>query len=115
MHIKKGDTVQVIAGDDRGTTGVVLDVFVDQQRVLVEGVNKVYKHIRPSQRNPRGGRLSKEMPIHVSNVLLLNPELGRGVRTGVKTNANGDKVRVCKKTGRELGVLRKARTVVKAK
>jgi large subunit ribosomal protein L24 len=114
MLIRRGDLVEVIAGDDRSRGGVrkiakVLRVLRDENKIVVEGVNRVYKHVRPTQRNPRGGRLSKEMPIDVSNVLLYNPELGKGVRVGVKTNDAGDKVRVCKKTGKELGVLRRAR------
>jgi large subunit ribosomal protein L24 len=114
MLIRRNDMVEVITGDDRSaddqrTIGRVLRVLRKEHKVVVEGVNKVYKHVRPSQRNPKGGRLSKEMPISVSNVLLYNPELGRGVRIGVKVNENGDKVRVCKRTGRELGVLRPAK------
>lgn len=114
MHIKRGDLVEVIAGDDRSRgedrkIARVLRVLIEEQKVVVEGVNKVYKHVRPNRQNPRGGRLSMEMPIDASNVLLYNPELGRGVRTGVRTNDNGDKVRFCKKTGRELGTLRTAR------
>lgn len=115
MHIKRGDMVEVVAGDDRSRKGSrtiarVLRVLTAENKVVVEGINKVYKHVRPNRQNPRGGRLSMEMPIDVSNVLLVNPDLGRGVRTGVKTNANGEKVRYCKKTGRELGVLRRAKT-----
>jgi large subunit ribosomal protein L24 len=109
MHIRKGDIVQVIAGDDKGRTGTVLRVITKENRVVVEGMNRVYKHVRPSQRNPKGGRLQVEMPIHASNVLLVNPDLNRGVRTGVKINAAGDKVRYCKKTGKELGVIRPAK------
>lgn len=114
MLIKKGDMVEVITGDDRSrgdrrTIAKVLVVLRDEGKLVVEGVNKVYKHVRPSQRNPKGGRVSKEMPIQASNVLLYNPELGKGVRIGVKVNANGDKMRVCKKTGRELGLIRPAK------
>ncbi|MGL5095349.1 MAG: 50S ribosomal protein L24 [Planctomycetia bacterium] len=114
MLIKKGDLVEVVAGDDRSrggerTVGKVLRVMPDDNKLVVEGVNKVFKLIRPSQRNPKGGRLSKEMPINASNVLLYNAELGRGVRVGVKVNENGDKVRICRKTGKEMGVLRRAK------
>lgn len=112
--IRKNDVVEVICGDDRSrgqqrVIGKVLRVLHEENKIVVEGVNKVYKHVRPSQRNPRGGRLSKEMPIHVSNVLYYNPALGRGVRVGVKVNERGDKVLVCKKTGRELRVIRPAK------
>lgn len=109
VKIRRGDEVKVIAGDDRGATGKVLRVLREDNKVVVEGVNKVYKHVRPTQRNPKGGRVSKEMPIHVSNVLLYDSELGRGVRVGTKTDAEGNKVRVSRKTKRELGVVRPAR------
>jgi large subunit ribosomal protein L24 len=108
MYIRKGDLVQLIAGDDKGKTGSVLRVNRAKDRVVVEGCNKTKKSIKPSQRNPKGGQLSIELPVHVSNVLLVNPDLGKGVRIGVKVNERGDKVRYCRKTGRELGVLRKS-------
>jgi large subunit ribosomal protein L24 len=111
MYIRKGDVVQVLSGDDKGKIATVLRVDRLEKKVVVEGVNRVYKHVRPSQRNPKGGRLQLEMPIHASKVLLVNPDLGKGVRVGVKINQNGDKVRVCKKTGREIGQpLRRARS-----
>jgi large subunit ribosomal protein L24 len=116
MLIRRGDIVEVIAGDNRSrggnrTIGKVLRVLRRENKVVVEGVNKVYKHVRPSRRNPKGGRLSKEMPIDASDVLLYNPELGRGVRIGVRINAAGDKVRYCKKTGRELGIVKPAKLI----
>jgi len=111
VYIRKGDVVQVLSGDDKGKVATVLRVDRQAKKVVVEGVNRVYKHVRPSQRNPKGGRLQTEMPIHASKVLLVNPDLGKGVRVGVKINANGDKVRVCKKTGREIGQpLRRSRS-----
>ena len=73
MHIRLNDMVEVIAGDDRGQRGKVLAVDPAAEKVIVEGVNRVYKHVRRSQRNPQGGRLSKEMPIPVSNVMLICP------------------------------------------
>ena len=82
MLIRKGDMVRVVTGDDRGTTARVLRVIPDENKVVVEGVNKVYKHLKPSRRNPQGGRLSKEMPISASNVLLFCPTCRRGVRIG---------------------------------
>src|SRR5262249_11856103 len=82
MHFKKDDNVQVIAGDDAGVTARVLRVLGDKGKVVVEGVNKVYKHLKPSQKNRQGGRLSKEMPIDVSNVLLYCTTCRRGVRIG---------------------------------
>lgn len=120
MLIRRGDLVEVIAGDDRSrgktrTIGRVIRVLREENKILVEGVNKVWKHIRPSQRNPKGGRLSKEMPIQISNVLLVNPRLSRGVRVGAKINENGDKVRVCKVTGDELGVIKPSKRQQEAK
>lgn len=120
MLIRRGDMVEVIAGDDRSrgktrTIGRVLRVIREENKIVVEGINKVWKHIRPSQRNPKGGRLSKEMPIQISNVLLVNPRLNKGVRVGAKINENGDKVRVCKETGDELGVIRRNKSQQEAK
>ena len=78
MHVKKGDTVKVISGDSRGVTGKILRVIPDKERVVVEGVNLAYKHVRPSQKNPQGGRIRVEKPIHISNVLPLDPKkIGR--------------------------------------
>ena len=73
-HVKKGDTVVVIAGNDKGKTGDVLRVDPEAETVLVQGVNRVYRHLRPSRQNPHGGRIQKEMPIHISNVLPLAPK-----------------------------------------
>jgi large subunit ribosomal protein L24 len=114
QHIKKEDIVEVITGDDgsipgRRTTGRVLAVYPKQRRVIVEGINRVYKHMRPSRRNPQGGRLSKEMPISISNVLLFCAACRRGVRIGRRYAADGSKERYCKKCGNGLGKLSKAR------
>ena len=79
-HIHKDDIVAVITGDDAPTTGRVLQVLPGANKVLVEGVNRVYKHLKPNRRNAQGGRLSKEMPIAISNVLLFCPNCKRGVR-----------------------------------
>lgn len=114
MHIKKNDVVEVITGDDAGTaksrrTGRVLQVLPGKNKVLVEGINRVYRHMKPSRRNQQGGRLSKEMPIAVSNVLLYCPSCRRGVRIGKRYLADGSKERYCKKCGSGLGPLSKAR------
>jgi len=109
MNIRKEDTVIVTTGDDAGTTGRVLRVLPDKDKIVVEGVNKVYKHVRPNRRNPQGGRLSKEMPINASNVLLMCPSCRRGVRVGRRYTAEGRKERYCKKCGGQLGFLSKAR------
>ena len=78
--IRKDDTVQVIAGDHKGETGKVLRVDLDRGLVFVEGVNMVYRHLRPSRQHPQGGRIQKEAPIHISNVLPVDPKTGRGSR-----------------------------------
>ena len=105
MHIKTNDTVEVIAGDDKGERGKVLSIDRRDGRLIVEGVNRVYKHVRRSQKNPQGGRLSKEMPVQISNVLLLCSKCGRGVRTGARIAKDGSKERFCKKCGTALGVI----------
>ncbi|ANB58158.1 ribosomal protein L24 [Anoxybacillus sp. B7M1] len=98
MHVKKGDKVQVISGKDKGKQGVVLAAFPKKNRVLVEGVNIVKKHAKPSQVNPQGGIISKEAPIHVSNVMPLDPKTGTPTRVGYKL-VDGKKVRYAKKSG----------------
>jgi large subunit ribosomal protein L24 len=105
VHVKKDDTVQVLAGDDRGKTGRVLEVLPDKGKVIVEGVNRVYKHLKPSQKNPQGGRLSKEMPIDASNVLLFCASCRRGSRIGHRYDDAGRKERFCKRCGAGLGRL----------
>jgi large subunit ribosomal protein L24 len=101
MHVKKGDKVMVISGKDKGKQGVVLASFPKKDRVLVEGVNVVKKHSKPSQANPQGGILSQEAPIHVSNVMPLDPKSGEPTRVGFKV-VDGKKVRVAKKSGETL-------------
>ncbi|WP_046180682.1 50S ribosomal protein L24 [Domibacillus tundrae] len=101
MHVKKGDKVMVITGKDKGKTGVILAAFPKKDRVLVEGVNIVKKHAKPSQLNPQGGILSQEAAIHVSNVMLLDPKTNEPTRVGYK-EVDGKKVRVAKKSGETL-------------
>jgi large subunit ribosomal protein L24 len=108
MHIRKDDQVEVIAGDDKGVAterkiAKVLRVLPVRNKIVVEGVNRVYKHLRPSQKNPQGGRLSKEMPIDVSNVLLYCTKCNRGVRIGHRFTEDGQKQRYCKSCGAGLG------------
>jgi large subunit ribosomal protein L24 len=98
MHVKKGDKVIVISGKDKGKTGVVLAALPKKDRVIVEGVNIVKKHAKPSQDNPQGGIISKEAAIHVSNVMPIDPETGKRTRVGY-TVVDGKKVRVAKKSG----------------
>lgn len=79
-HVRKGDLVEVIAGDDRGRRGKVLSVDPEKNLVVVQGINLVYRHVRPSRKNPQGGRLQKEAPIHISNVLPVDPKTDRPSR-----------------------------------
>lgn len=99
MRIRVNDQVEVISGEERGTRGRVLLVDRANAKVTVEGVNKVFKHVRRSQRNPQGGRLSKEMPIPLSNVLLVCLACGKATRVGARYLDDGSKERFCKKCG----------------
>src|SRR5437867_8657994 len=103
MYIRKDDVVEVIAGDDKGTRGKVLKVIREKGQVVVEGVNRVYKHLRPSRRNPQGGRLSKEMPVDASNVLLYCTICNKGVRIGHRYDDAGRKVRFSRKCKSAIG------------
>jgi large subunit ribosomal protein L24 len=99
LHIKTGDTVKVIAGDDKGKSGKILSVDLEKRRAIVEGLNLVTKHVKPSASSPQGGIQKKEAPIHVSNLMLVDPKTGEATRTGRKKNENGKLVRYSKKTG----------------
>lgn len=99
MHIKKGDTVVVIAGKDKGKKGKVLHVLPKKNRVIVEGLNIVTKHQKPNQQMQQGGIINQEAAIHASNVMLWDKNANQGVRVGYKFLDNGDKVRISKKTG----------------
>ncbi|MDC1541991.1 50S ribosomal protein L24 [Candidatus Pseudothioglobus singularis] len=101
MHVKKGDKVRVISGKDRGKEGTILEVFPKKERVIVEGINVVKKHAKPSQENPQGGILDVEAPIHVSNVLPIDPKTGEPTRVGYEVR-DGKKVRIAKKSGEPL-------------
>lgn len=90
--VRKGDRVEVIAGDHRGEQGKVLRVDPDKQRVFVEGVNLVYRHMKPSRRSPQGGRIRKEAPIHISNVMPIDPKTGRGSRVRFELEMKGGTV-----------------------
>ena len=97
MKIRKGDTVQIMSGTDAGKVGRVIKVYLDKDRILVEGINIVKKHTRPSQDNPQGGIIEKESSIHVSNTLLMAG--GKPTKVGYKILEDGKKVRVAKNTG----------------
>ena len=109
MRIKANDTVRVISGEDRGTSGKVRRVDREGGKLVVEGVNRVYKHVRRSQKNPQGGRLSMEMPISVSNVLLVCGSCGAATRLGARHLPDGSKERYCKKCGAGNGIISPAK------
>lgn len=102
LNIKKGDTVQVLAGEDRGKQGRVLSVNAEKQRAIVEGVNMVTKHTKPTAKHPQGGRIQMEAPIHVSNLSLLDPKSGKPTRVGYRKDQEGKKIRYAKKSGEEI-------------
>jgi len=99
MAVVKGDEVIVISGDDRGKRGKVLKVFPEKKRVIVEGVNFVKRHTRPTRSMPQGGIVDKEAPVHISNVMLVDPKGGAGTRLGSKKMPDGHRVRVARKSG----------------
>ena len=115
MLIRVDDTVEVITGDDRGTRGKVLRVERRSGKLVVAHVNRVYKHVRRSQKNPQGGRLSREMPIRASNVMLVCEACGAATRLGARFVEDGAKERFCKKCGAGNGQIApaKARHAVK--
>ncbi|HAA13618.1 MAG TPA: 50S ribosomal protein L24 [Cytophagales bacterium] len=99
IHIKTGDTVKIIAGNSKGKTGTVLSVLIDKDRAIVEGQNLVTKHRKPSAENPEGGIDKIEAPIHISNLMVVDPGNGEATRTGRKLNDDGKLQRYSKKTG----------------
>ncbi len=102
LHIKKGDTVYVNAGDDKGKTGRVLSVIIEKNKAVVEGVNMVSKSTKPSAKHPQGGIVKMEAPINVSNLNLVDPKSGKPTRVGYRVNEAGAKVRYSKKSGEEI-------------
>ena len=102
LQIKKGDTVYVNAGNDKGKTGRVVRVLVKKCRAVVEGVNMVSKSVKPSAKHPQGGIIKMEAPIHVSNLNLIDPKSGKPTRVGYRFNEEGKKVRYSKKSGEEI-------------
>lgn len=106
-HVRKGDLVQVIAGDDKGRQGTILRVFPTKDLVVVQGINVHKKHVKPNQRNPQGAVIDKELPVHISNVLPVVD--GKPTRVRFVENADGSKIRVSVKTGAQIGqAIRKA-------
>ena len=102
LHIKKGDTVYVNAGENKGKTGKVLRVDVADKRAVVEGVNPCKKATKPNAQNPQGGIVEQEAPIHISNLQVVDPKSGKPTKVGRKTDANGKLVRYAKKSGEEI-------------
>ncbi|MFM8890162.1 MAG: 50S ribosomal protein L24 [Planctomycetia bacterium] len=109
MLIRTGDLVEVTTGNARGTRAKVLAVRPDDGKVVVEGVGRVYRHMKRSQKNPQGGRLSREMPISVSNVLLVCSACSKATRVGVRLGEDGSKSRVCRKCKADIGIVRPPR------
>ena len=102
LHIKKGDTVFVNTGEDKGKTGRVLEVQVGKQRAIVEGVNMVSKSTKPNANSPQGGIVKKEAAIHISNLNPIDPKSGKPTRIKRVRNVEGKLVRVSKKSGEEI-------------
>lgn len=102
LHIKKGDTVYVNTGEDRGKTARVLTVLVDKKKAVVEGVNMVSKSTKPNAKSPQGGIIKIEAPVHISNLNLLDPKSGKPTRIGRRKNEAGVTVRYSKKSGEEI-------------
>ena len=102
LHIKKGDTVYVNAGDDRGKTGKVLEVLTDKDRAIVEGINMVSKHTKPNAKSPQGGIIKQEAGVHISNLQVVDPVKGGPSRIGRRLNDQGKLVRYAKKSGEEI-------------
>lgn len=106
-HVKQGDMVFVRSGEASGQTGKVLLVDTKKDKVVVEGINMVFRHVKPTQKNPQGGRIQKEMAIHISNVSPIDPDSSKPTRVRFRFEKDGSKVRVSARSGKTLGVLRK--------
>lgn len=101
-RVRKGDTVVIVAGKNKGSSGEVLRVFPDADKVLVQGINVITKHVKPSQQNPQGGRIQREAPIHISNVMVADPRDGKPTRVRFNVLADGRKVRVSVRSGEQI-------------
>ena len=102
IKLRKGDLVEVIAGDSKGTQGKIIEVILADGRAIVEGANMVSKHTKPNATSPNGGIVKQEAAIHISNLMLVDPKLGKATRVGRAKNAAGKLVRVAKKSGEEI-------------
>jgi large subunit ribosomal protein L24 len=108
QRLQKGDQVVIIAGKDKGKKGKVMRLFKETDRVIVEGVNLVKRHMKPNARMQQGGILEREQPLHASNVMLVDPSTGKGTRIKSKTDEKGVKIRIAVKCGEEIPSPRKA-------
>ena len=115
MKFRIDDEVQVIAGADKGRKGKILKIDRVKNKVVVEGIARVWKHVRRSQKNPQGGRLNKEMPISASNVMLVDPTTGKPTKIGVRYLEDGSKERYAKTSGTSLGAISPARSAYASK
>ena len=102
LHVKKGDKVMVLSGKDKGKTGAVIQALPKKGKAVVEGINKVKRHTKPSQSNPQGGIIVKEAPVHAAKLMLVCPACDKATRVKSNVLANGGKVRVCKKCGEQI-------------
>ncbi len=102
LHVKKGDSVVVIAGNYKGQKGRVLEVNREDERAIVEGINLIKKHTKPNAAHPQGGIIEKEAPVHISNLMIADPKSGKPTRIGRRLNAKGKLVRYSKKSGEEI-------------
>jgi len=102
LHVKKGDTVIVITGDNLGSKGRILEIDRKTEKAIVEGVNMIKKHTKPNSKHPQGGIIEKEAPVHISNLMLVDPKTGKPTRIGRRLNAEGKLVRYSKKSGEEI-------------
>ena len=108
-HVKKGDMVVILSGDDKGKVGQVMKVDLTAGKVLVQGMNRVYRHLKPSRQHPRGGRIQKEMAINLSKVLPVDPKTNQPTRVGFRVAADGSKERFARKSQVALGTVKKAK------
>ncbi|KAA8482644.1 large subunit ribosomal protein L24 [Arcticibacter tournemirensis] len=102
LKIRKGDLVQVIAGDSKGKQGKILEIILKDNRAIVEGANMVSRHTKPNAANPNGGIIKKEAPIHISNLMVVDAKTGKPTRVGRQKDAAGKLVRIAKKSGEEI-------------
>lgn len=102
LHIKKGDNVYVLTGEDRGKTGRVLEVLTSKGKAIVEGVNIVSKSTKPNAKHPQGGIIKMEAPIQISNIALVDPKTGKPTRIAIQKNDKGETIRISKKSGEEI-------------